>query len=69
MLTKYPLVSLHEARKKTDEARLLLAQGINPTEERRERKKSAIYSQESLFSDFSMKWFEKQESDWGVDHG
>jgi integrase len=67
-LGKYPLVSLHEARKKTDEARLLLAQGINPTEERRERKKSAIYSQESLFSDISMKWFEKQQSEWGVEH-
>ncbi len=40
-LGKYPTVSLHEARKMVDEARILLAKGINPSEEKREKKRAA----------------------------
>ena len=39
-LGKYPSVPLSEARKLAEEARILLSQGINPMEGRKERKKS-----------------------------
>ena len=38
---KYPLISLNQARKMADEARLFLIQGINPMSERRERKRAS----------------------------
>lgn len=51
----YPLVSLAKAREKRDEIRLLLLEGIHPTEKREEEKEQA---QEAL------KTFAKVAQDW-----
>ncbi|AFI88585.1 DUF4102 domain-containing protein [Pectobacterium parmentieri] len=51
----YPLVSLAKAREKRDEIRLLLLEGIHPTEKREEEKEQA---QEALNT------FEKVAQDW-----
>jgi integrase len=66
-LGKYPTVSLHEARKMTNEARLLLVQGINPMDERRERKRAGD-AQDRAFGIIALKWWEQQKDSWSDDH-
>lgn len=60
-LGKYPIVTLSKARKLADEARALLVNGINPMDERRERKRSKSVDQNKLFSAVAIKWWEQQK--------
>ncbi len=64
---QYPLVSLHDARKMRDKARLLLVQGINPMDERRERKRAGN-AQDRAFGIIALKWWEQQKDSWSDDH-
>ncbi len=66
-LGKYPTVSLSEARKLAEQARILLIQGINPLDERRERKKKNL-STDRLFITIARKWWEQQKNSWSEDH-
>lgn len=66
-LGKYPTISLHEARKSSEKAHLLLAQGINPMEKRKERKK-ASNPQDKAFGVIALKWWEQQKDSWKKDH-
>jgi integrase len=63
----YPTISLSQARKMAEEARLMLAQGINPMDERRERKR-ANDSEDSAFGVVALKWWEQQKDSWTDDH-
>lgn len=67
-LGKYPSISLSEARKSAEEARASLIHGINPMDERRERKRAKIMSKDKLFSTIAMKWWEQQKDSWSGDH-
>ncbi|MCG7549021.1 tyrosine-type recombinase/integrase [Pseudoalteromonas sp. Of7M-16] len=66
-LGQYPTIPLVEARKLAEEARVSLIQGINPIDERRERKRShaAIDRQ---FHAVAMNWWEQQKDSWSADH-
>ena len=64
-LGKYPLVSLSSARESAKKARLLLAQGINPMKERRER---SINTDGRSFQIVALKWWEKQKDSWSDDY-
>jgi integrase len=64
---KYPLVTLSKARDLTKEARLLLAQGINPTTERRERKQKSN-PQGKMFQAIALKWWEQQKGSWTTEY-
>ncbi|MEW7979439.1 MAG: integrase arm-type DNA-binding domain-containing protein [Candidatus Sedimenticola endophacoides] len=66
-LGKYPTVPLSEARKMTEEARMLLLQGINPMAERKERKKAAT-PEDRAFSVIALKWWEQQYDSWTPEH-
>ncbi|ODS23696.1 integrase [Candidatus Endobugula sertula] len=66
-LGKYPSVPLSEARKLAEEAQILLSQGINPMEGRKERKK-ASNPQDRAFSVIALKWWEQQKDSWKGDH-
>jgi len=66
-LGKYPTVSLHKAREMASEARILLAQGINPMDERRERKRAGN-AQDRAFIIVALKWWEQQKDSWSADH-
>jgi len=66
-LGKYPTISLHKAREMTNEARVLLAQGINPMDERRERKRAGN-AQDRAFIIVALKWWEQQKDSWSADH-
>ena len=66
-LGKYPTISLSMARKMAEEARILLVQGINPMEKRRERKK-ASNPKDGAFNVVAIKWWEQQKDSWSEDH-
>ena len=66
-LGKYPTISLHEARKMSEEARVLLMQGVNPMEERKERKRTSN-PEERAFSVVALKWWVQQQDSWTDDH-
>jgi integrase len=66
-LGKYPTVSLHEARKMANEARFLLSQGINPMNERKERKRAGN-AQDRAFGIIALKWWEQQKDSWSAEH-
>jgi hypothetical protein len=66
-LGKYPDVSLHDARKMAEEARMLLVQGLNPMNKRKERKK-ASNPEGKAFNVVALKWWELQKGSWSEDH-
>jgi integrase len=71
---KYPIVSLLEARKLRDDAKKLLAQGINPTEKRKQDKadtiKQRIEVERAAFTigDAFKEWYEVKETSWTTKH-
>jgi hypothetical protein len=67
-LGKYPSISLSEARKLAEEARASLIHGINPMDERRERKRAKRTSKDKLFETIALKWWEQQKDSWSKDH-
>jgi integrase len=66
-LGQYPMIPLVEARKLAEEARVLLMQGINPSDERRERKRSHSVT-DKQFNAVALKWWEQQKDSWSADH-
>ncbi|MEY8241115.1 MAG: tyrosine-type recombinase/integrase [Cycloclasticus sp.] len=64
---QYPTIPLSEARRMTVEARALLAQGLNPAEER-QAKKRVSKEGDRIFGVVALKWWEQQESSWSEDH-
>lgn len=62
-LGQYPTVSLSMARELTENARLLLMQGINPMEERKDRKDKSA-STDLTFEAIATKWWEQQSGSW-----
>lgn len=66
-LGKYPTISLSLAREMAEEARILLAQGINPMAQKRELKK-ASNPKDLAFGVIAMKWWEQQKDSWSEDH-
>lgn len=67
-LGKYPSISLSEARKLAEEARASLIHGINPMDERRERKRTKETTKDKLFSTVALQWWEQQKDSWSEDH-
>jgi integrase len=67
-LGKYPSTSLSEARRLAEEARASLIHGINPMDERRERKRTKETTKDKLFSTIALKWWEQQKDSWSADH-
>ncbi|QJT09410.1 tyrosine-type recombinase/integrase [Oceanidesulfovibrio marinus] len=62
-LGEYPLVSLAKARKKCDEARELLSDGIDPSQERKAEKKERE-RQARTFKDVGEEWVAKKSQKW-----
>lgn len=63
----YPEVSLAQARDRRDEARKLLASGIDPSAER-QAQKAALKADKDLFEALSRVWFEKFSAGWAPTH-
>ena len=63
-LGTYPDVSLAIARERRDEARKLLANGIDPSAKRQAEKEAQVDSFEAV----AREWFEKFSSSWAASH-
>jgi len=66
-LGKYPSISLHEARKMAENARRLLADGLNPMEKRKEKKR-ASNPEDKAFKVVALRWWKQQKNSWSEDH-
>jgi hypothetical protein len=60
-LGSYPQISLKEARRRRDEARALVAQGINPYEHRKQQRRSVRNAAEHTFEAVFDQWVAEPE--------
>lgn len=65
----YPDVGLKDARKRRDEARRLLAEGIDPSENRRVMKEVNADRAANSFETVAREWFAKYSPRWAPSHG
>ncbi|MBV8634767.1 MAG: integrase arm-type DNA-binding domain-containing protein [Burkholderiaceae bacterium] len=59
-LGTYPEVSLAKARKRRDDARVLLADGVDPGEAKRQERQEKLLAASHTFESVALKWMEKQ---------
>ena len=64
----YPDVSLKDARDRRDEARKLLANGIDPSENRKAAKSSRLERTANSFEVVAREWFAKYSQTWAKNH-
>ncbi len=64
----YPDVSLRDARERRDEARKLLANEIDPGENRKAKKAAKVERAENSFEVVAREWFAKHSTNWSVNH-
>ena len=67
-LGTYPDVSLKMARERRDEARRLIAQGIDPSDARKAQKAVTV-EDENTFERVAREWFAKFQPNWSASHG
>jgi hypothetical protein len=64
----YPDVTLAHARRKRDEARAMLADAIDPSQAKREKRRLAQLSSANTFKIVALEWFERQAPGWTDSH-
>lgn len=67
-LGTYPDTGLKEAREKRQEARKLLAAGVDPGESRKAQKAAGAGESENSFEVVAREWFSRQRSSWVDSH-
>lgn len=65
----YPDVGLKEARERRDAARKLLAEGVDPGEQRKEQKIAKAERASNSFEAVAREWFGKFSPNWAKSHG
>ncbi|ETS30079.1 protein of unknown function (DUF4102), partial [Photorhabdus khanii NC19] len=65
-LGTYPEVPLTEARRRTVECRSMVAGGINPSEDRKQRRRENAITSENTFEKITREWYEKRKDRWSV---
>ena len=65
----YPDVSLKDARDRRDTARKLLADGIDPSENRKAQKSARADRMANSFEVVAREWFAKYSATWATNHG
>lgn len=64
----YPEVSLKEAREKRREARKLIAEGIDPSKNKRDEKRKATINANNTFEAVALEWHDNQKGRWSDNH-
>lgn len=64
----YPDVTLAHARRKRDEARAMLADGIDPSQAKKEKKRLSKLSAANTFRVVALEWLERQAPAWSASH-
>jgi integrase len=67
-LGKYPDTGLKAARERRDEARKLLASGVDPSAHRKAQKDSRAFVASNSFEVVAREWFSKKASGWAPSH-
>jgi integrase len=67
-LGKYPEISLLEAREKRDQARKLIASGVNPSEDKKRQKQEAILNSAATFEVVAREWHELNKERWSPNY-
>ncbi len=65
---KYPAVSLKKARQLREEARELLADGIDPSAKKQEEKQIKIELTENTFENIAREWYDTYRAKWSEKH-
>ena len=65
----YPETTLSEARDKRDAARKLVAQGTDPSAQKKEEKHLAAFNAENTFEPLAREWHSKNKAKWKEKHG
>lgn len=66
-LGTYPTISLKDARLKRDEYKRMLAEGIDPAEQRNNKKREQLQNLENTFGKFAREWLEIRALEGKVD--
>ncbi|WP_340615403.1 tyrosine-type recombinase/integrase [Xenorhabdus entomophaga] len=64
----YPTVTLADARKKREEAKRLLVDGIDPNQKRKEQKKAAENDRANTFKNIALEWYGKRVDRWSASY-
>jgi integrase len=67
-LGKYPEITLREARDRREEARKLLAHGVDPSEHRKKLKMATKAAAENKFETIAREWHQKNSDTWVASH-
>ena len=65
----YPEISLQEAREQRDEAKKLIRNGIDPVEDKRQKKAAAIENAENTFKAVALEWHAQNVERWSKNYG
>lgn len=65
---KYPLISLSKAREMRIEAKRLLAENIDPSQEKQRNKRQTYKDAENTFEHIATRWYERQKEAWKKGH-
>jgi integrase len=68
-LGAYPDVSLRDARERRDEARKLIAAGVDPSERKQAEKRSALKAAGDSFESIAREWLGRRGKQWTPEHG
>ncbi len=64
----YPAVSLKDARERRDDARKLLANDIDPSENRKAKNAANVERSSNSFEVVAREWFAKHSANWSANH-
>jgi integrase len=68
-LGRWPAVSLHEARKRRDDAQAQLGEGVDPCAAKQERKRAVKPSEKPTFEESARNWHAAQTPRWTESYG
>lgn len=64
----YPEITLNKAREKRDEARSLVANGIDPSADKKQKEVVKALERLNTFEAVTRQWFEDHKANWSTDH-
>ncbi|PHM46519.1 integrase [Xenorhabdus miraniensis] len=62
----FPLITLAEARRKRDEAKKLIAEGIDPNQDKKQKKLATQGEISNTFESIAREWYEGRKDRWSV---
>ncbi|MFA5591986.1 MAG: integrase arm-type DNA-binding domain-containing protein [Micavibrio sp.] len=65
----FPRTSLADARRKREEAKKQLSEGIDPNEAKKEARRQAIQESDNTFRALALEWHENTKDKWAAKHG